>query len=61
MGTGYIDYAIGKLRYESGVFGITLVWESLSEARDTNSTLDSVSFTLYISTSSSDLQSGSQC
>lgn len=26
IGTGYLDYGIGKLRYESGVFGITLIW-----------------------------------
>lgn len=26
IGTGYLDYGIGKLHYESGVFGITLIW-----------------------------------
>ena len=26
IGTGYMDYSIGSLKYENGVFGVTFVW-----------------------------------
>lgn len=51
IGTGYLDFAIGKISYKSGVFGISLNWESLSQERETNSTIEKVIFTVYISAS----------
>ena len=26
IGTGYLDYKVGSLRYESGVLGVKLIW-----------------------------------
>lgn len=61
VGTGYLDFAIGKLAYQSGVFGISLNWGSLVQERDTNSTIEKVMFTLYVSTNTDDLKAASHC
>jgi hypothetical protein len=46
IGTGYMDYSIGSLKYENGVFGVTLVWEGLSKGKDVDSSITQASYTL---------------
>lgn len=49
VGTGYLDFGIGKISYQNGVFEINLNWESFSQKRETKSTIEKVIFTVYVS------------
>ena len=62
IGTGYLDYQVGLLKYESGVFGVTMVWEGLSKEDPlASSVILNATHNIYISSKAADLQSGSQC
>jgi type 1 glutamine amidotransferase len=60
-GIGYYKYAIGKLGYTTGFNKIQFIIGGVYKSRPTNTSVQSVKYTLYISNSRELLQQGVMC
>ena len=60
-GLGYFKYKVGDLKYETSQDDIQIKWDSVQKNKDTNTTVKSITYKLFISDSIANLKSAASC
>lgn len=61
IGTGYLDYQVGQLTYESSWRGLTIIWSSLKNKKKSSSIVNKIEYSLFVSQEEDKLKTASQC
>jgi hypothetical protein len=60
-GLGYFKYSVGDLSYSTDQDNIVIKWDSVKQNKETNTTVTSVSYKLFISDNMANLKSAAAC